>query len=105
MLFVAAQIGIFVFGATGQACLMCKNRWGVIFSLSAQPCWFYSMWTTGQWGTFAMCFVYTGTGLLGLWNWWLKPRLADPASAAVCELEELRAENARLRRRLEPAVA
>lgn len=38
------------------------RRYAPIFGLCVQPLWFYTSWVEGQWGIFAMSFIY-------LWAW------------------------------------
>lgn len=35
------------------------RRWACIAGLLAQPFWMHATWTAGQWGIFALSFVYT----------------------------------------------
>lgn len=39
------------------------RRWACIFALIGQPAWFYAAWIAGQWGIFAVDFMY-------LYGWW-----------------------------------
>lgn len=49
------------------------RRWACVFGMCAQPFWFYATWRAGQWGIFALSFLYTYAWWRGLWSQWLKP--------------------------------
>lgn len=59
-----------------------RRRWACIFGLVAQPAWMWSTWEAGQWGIFALSFVYTAGWLRGIWGYWIEPRI-DAAIAAL----------------------
>ena len=48
------------------------RKWACIFGLLGQPFWFYSAWDAGQWGIFALCFLYTYSWSRGLRNNWMR---------------------------------
>lgn len=48
------------------------RRWACIAGLAAQPFWFYATWKAGQWGIFALAFVYTAAWVRGAWHQWVK---------------------------------
>ena len=48
------------------------KKYASIFGLVGQPFWFYSAYTTEQWGIFALCFFYTYAWCVGFYNGWLK---------------------------------
>lgn len=56
-----------VFFLTGKK----NQRWGNVFGLLSQPFWLYATYKAGQWGMFALSFVYTGMWIRGIYNgWW-----------------------------------
>lgn len=69
------QIGIAICGLA--AVFMSQDRrkkwarWACIFGLIGQPFWFYATWKAGQWGIFALCFLYTFSWARGLKTYWL----------------------------------
>jgi hypothetical protein len=48
------------------------RRYGCLFGMAAQPFWFYSAYTAGQWGIFALAFVYSAGWARGIWHQWIK---------------------------------
>lgn len=48
------------------------RRWACIFGLVGQPFWFYATYKAGQWGIFALCFLYAYSWSRGIWTYWLK---------------------------------
>ncbi len=75
------QIGIALTGCIAiwlsQDARASHRRWACIFGLIGQPFWFYAAWQAGQWGIFALSFIYTASWLKGLWNNWLVPATAS----------------------------
>lgn len=71
-----AQIGIAIFGVAAirlsQDHRDSVRRWACICGLLAQPFWFYATWTAGQWGIFALCFLYTWAWFKGLRTYWIR---------------------------------
>lgn len=57
------------------------RKYACIFGLLGQPLWFYTSWSTEQWGIFALSFVYTIAWLKGLHVYWLSgvPSHSAPA--------------------------
>lgn len=76
MIDIISQIGIALFGVIGVALSQTKEpskrKWASIFGLCAQPFWFYSAYTTKQWGMFFVCFLYASSYLYGFYNNWIK---------------------------------
>lgn len=70
------QIGIAIFGVAAiwlsQDARESVRRWGCIAGLCAQPFWFYTTATNGQWGIFALSFLYTWSWCKGVRTYWLK---------------------------------
>lgn len=69
-----------IIAACGMASIWLANdprpnwrRWACIIGLAAQPAWMYSSWTAGQFGIFALSFVYSAGWARGIWNQWVKP--------------------------------
>jgi len=69
------QIGIALTGAV--AAFLSQDRreswrkWACIFGMVGQPFWFYATWKAEQWGMFALCFLYLGAWMRGVWNNWV----------------------------------
>lgn len=77
------QIGVALFGVTAVALSQMGPKWhryACIFGLLSQPFWFYATWTAGQWGIFALCFLYTFAWLNGFYRYWVKPALDSRVS-------------------------
>jgi len=70
------QIAIALFGVTAvflsQSQDANQRKYACIFGLIGQPFWFYSAWISGQWGIFALCFLYTWAWAKGFWSNWVK---------------------------------
>ena len=70
------QIGIIVFGLTAiylaQEKEESKRKWASIFGLLSQPFWFYSAYTTGQWGVFFISVLYALIWAKGFYTNWIK---------------------------------
>lgn len=47
------------------------RKYACLFGLAGQPFWFYSSFTTEQWGIFFLSFVYTLAWIKGFNNYWL----------------------------------
>ncbi|MBU0791938.1 MAG: hypothetical protein KKB08_02755 [Gammaproteobacteria bacterium] len=81
------QIAIALFGALAawlsQARTDRLRRWACVFGMLGQPAWFYAAWKAQQWGIFAVCIIYCGAWMRGLWVYWLAPR---PPSDGVATL-------------------
>lgn len=48
-----------------------RRRWACIIGLVAQPFWMYATFIAGQWGIFALSFVYAAGWLRGVWHYWI----------------------------------
>jgi len=70
------QLGIALFGVTAvflsQDARESRRRWACIAGLLGQPFWFYATWKAGQWGMFALCFLYAFSWARGLRTYWWK---------------------------------
>lgn len=71
------QFAIALFGVTAvflsQSHDANNRRYACIFGLIGQPFWFYAAWKSGQWGIFALCFLYTWAWAKGFaMHWWKK---------------------------------
>lgn len=70
------QIGIFIFGVSAILLIGLKDeklrKWGFVCGLLSQPFWFYTTWKAGQWGIFAMSFVYAYSWANGFRNHFLR---------------------------------
>ncbi len=48
------------------------RKYAPIFGLIGQPFWFYSAYTSEQWGIFVLCIFYTFAWAKGIFNFWIK---------------------------------
>lgn len=48
------------------------RRWACVIGLAAQPAWMWSSWHAGQWGIFALSFVYAAGWWRGIRHHWLR---------------------------------
>jgi len=69
-----AQIGVFIFGVIAIILVSRKNKWGFVFGLLSQPFWFITAYTNRQWGVFLLTFIYTGSWMYGIREWFFKNR-------------------------------
>ena len=51
------------------------KRYGCLFGLAGQPFWFYSVYTSEQWGVFILCLFYTYAWCLGVKNNWFSKKV------------------------------
>ena len=69
------DLGIMVFGVT--AIWLSQDRdekfrkWASVFGLLGQPFWFYSSFTSEQWGIFFLSFLYSWSWFKGFKLYWL----------------------------------
>lgn len=47
------------------------RKYACLFGLASQPFWFYATYTAGQWGIFALSFLYTYSWFRGFKNNWM----------------------------------
>lgn len=70
------QIGIALTGAIAvwlsQDERECMRRFACIFGVIGQPFWFYSAYTTEQWGVFMVSILYAIAWVKGLWSYWVR---------------------------------
>ena len=69
---IISQIGITIFGVTAIILVARKNKWGFVFGLLSQPFWFITSFINKQWGIFFLSIVYTGSWILGIYEWFFK---------------------------------
>ena len=71
-----AQVGIAIFGVAAirlsQDHRAHVQRWACIAGLCAQPFWFWTTYANGQWGIFALCFLYSWAWAKGVRTYWLR---------------------------------
>lgn len=76
MLDIISQTFIAVFGVTAILCTQQSDdelkKYGCLLGMAAQPFWFYSTYVAGQWGIFALTFVFTFVWAIGIKNYWFK---------------------------------
>lgn len=70
------QFFIALFGVTAvtlsQSQLPQRRKYASVFGLIGQPFWFYSAYTSEQWGIFALCILYTLSWANGFYVNWIK---------------------------------
>lgn len=70
------QIAIGLCGVTAvflsQDARVERRRFACLFGLAAQPFWFYATWKAGQWGIFALSFLYAFSWLRGFYAHWVR---------------------------------
>jgi hypothetical protein len=49
-----------------------RQRFACLFGLAAQPFWFYTTWKAGQYGIFAISFLYTFSWSRGFVAHWVR---------------------------------
>lgn len=73
-----SQVCVFLFGVSAIFVVGMKNertrRWGYILGLAAQPFWYYTFITNGQYILVGVNIAYTFSWINGVRNHW---RLAD----------------------------
>lgn len=69
-----SQFAITVFGVTSIILVAKKNKWGFVLALIAQPFWFITSFLNHQWGIFFVSFIYTGSWLFGVYEWFFKDK-------------------------------
>lgn len=73
---VIAQVWLALFSVSAVGLSQARNshvrRWACVLGLISQPAWFYSTWSAGQWGIFALCFVYAFLWARGFVNFWMR---------------------------------
>lgn len=47
------------------------KKYACLFGMAGQPFWFYSAYTSEQWGIFTLCVFYTYSWWVGIKNNWL----------------------------------
>jgi hypothetical protein len=71
------QIAIALFSVSAVFLSQCESmklrKWASVMGLIGQPFWFYAAWTAGQFGIFALCFLYTFAWGKGFYTHWVKP--------------------------------
>ncbi len=71
------QVAIALFGVAAMFLSQDQRptwrRWAPLLGLCAQPFWFYTTWKAGQWGIFALSFLYAASWARGAYNFWLRP--------------------------------
>lgn len=75
MIDIICQSAIFILGSLTIFLLAQKNkwqRWGHVVGLIQEMFWFVAIFRSRQWGIFALCFIYTGCFILGIYNHWIK---------------------------------
>lgn len=70
-----SQIGIFIFGVLAIILVARKNKWGFVFGFMSQPFWFITSYLNHQWGVFLVSFVYAGSWIYGIYEWFFKNKL------------------------------
>ena len=84
-----------LFGVLGALLLAMNNRWsgyGFVLFLCSNAGWATFAVMTGSYGLLTSQAVFTGTSLLGIWQWLVRPRLEARRAAASLLLSSLRTE-------------
>lgn len=70
-----AQAGIALTGTIAIFLTQSKNeearRYACLFGIAGQPFWIYETGMAGQWGMFALTFLYTIAWLKGIYTHWI----------------------------------
>jgi len=69
-----SQIGVAIFGVTAIILVSKKNKWGFVLGLLSQPFWYITSFINKQWGIFFLSIVYTGSWILGIYEWFFKEK-------------------------------
>ena len=69
-----SQIGVAIFGITAIILVSKKNKWGFVLGLLSQPFWYITSFINEQWGIFFLSIVYTGSWILGIYEWFFKEK-------------------------------
>ena len=72
-------------GLLGTALMVKPSRfapWGFVAWLISNPCAMALMFIQGQWWLFAQFTVYWVLALVAVWNWLVKPMLAEMGRGA-----------------------
>jgi len=69
-----AQIGVAIFGVSAIILVSKKNKWGFVLGLLSQPFWYITSFINKQWGIFFLSIVYTGSWILGIYEWFFKEK-------------------------------
>lgn len=67
------------FGVLGTVLLALNGRragWGFVAYLASNAGWIAFAWAHNHWGLLAQQVAFTGSSLLGVWVWLIKPRAA-----------------------------
>ncbi len=84
-----------VLGVLGALLLALNNRWsgyGFVLFLCSNAGWATFAAMTGSYGLLTSQAVFTGTSLLGIWQWLIRPRIEARRAADSLLLSSLRAE-------------
>lgn len=67
-----AFTGVIAIWLTQDARVSRYKKYACLFGMAGQPFWFYSAYTSEQWGIFVLCFFYAYAWFTGIQNNWLK---------------------------------
>lgn len=67
-----SQIAITILSATAIILVAKKNKWGFVLGLASQPFWFVTSLINQQWGVFIVSIIFTGSWMLGIYEWFFK---------------------------------
>ena len=48
------------------------RSYACLFGMASQPFWFYATWKAGQWGIFALSFLYAASWARGFYYQWVR---------------------------------
>jgi uncharacterized membrane protein YphA (DoxX/SURF4 family) len=84
------EISAAVFGVLGCLLLAIKTRhagWGFVAFLASNAGWIWFAWSHSHWPLLVQQIAFTGTSLLGIWTWLLKPFI-DRKFREIFQVEE-----------------
>jgi nicotinamide riboside transporter PnuC len=67
-----SQVGIALLGVSSIFLVAKKNKWGFVLGLLSEPFWFVTTIINKQWGIVFLNFIYAGTWILGIYEWFYK---------------------------------
>jgi nicotinamide riboside transporter PnuC len=67
-----SQVALVILGPLAIILVAKKNRWGFVAGLLSQPFWFITALINQQWGVFLVSIIFTGSWILGIWEWFLR---------------------------------
>lgn len=69
-----SQVFIVILGTASIILVAKKNKWGFVLGLLSQPFYIYTSLVNEQWGIFITSFIYTGSWIFGIYEWFFKDK-------------------------------